>query len=54
MQTKVRYISESVQLGNGLLDILDCVKSIEDMFCVYRTGDFMMGGENMHSFFKKH
>ncbi|GFI50559.1 ornithine cyclodeaminase [Lachnospiraceae bacterium] len=49
MQTKVRYISESVQLGNGLLDILDCVKSIEDMFCVYRTGDFMMGGENMHS-----
>lgn len=42
----MRYISETDQLKNGLLDILDCVKSIEDMFALYKTGDFMLGGKN--------
>ena len=49
MKKGTRYISETEQLGNGMLDILDCVKSIEDMFALYNTGDFMMGGKNKHS-----
>ena len=45
MNKGVRYISETAQIENGLLDILDCVKSIEDMFTLYKTGNFMMGGK---------
>lgn len=49
MEMGLRYISETAQMENGLLDILDCVKSIEDMFALYNRGDFMMGGKNIHS-----
>lgn len=49
MKIGTRYISESEQLQKGLLDILDCVKSIEDMFALYDNGDFMLGGKNKYS-----
>lgn len=46
MNKGIRYISETAQLENGMLDILECVKSIEDMFALFKAGDFMMGGQN--------
>lgn len=46
MNNGVRYISETAQLENGMLDILECVKSIEDMFLLFKNGDYMMGGKN--------
>lgn len=46
---RVRFVPERAQMENGLIDIDECVETMERMFCVMAQGDYLMSGKSGNS-----